>query len=326
MKEIATRIEKPLPLFNLGIAVDHRIFGDTSYPDSVSGSGALSRHIRSAPDRSPGEGLPGCPEGGGDRACSMLDNNTTYQQEPVQGFNSLTHTQKKLKIKKGRYYHCLVSGMKWHKKDQQYFLTLTSAPGSPGLYKSFNHLVTLVRMATPNTLVKGDYMSRKEALKWFQKDDLDKCLTFEYCKLQTSEGCGVLHIVFAGSRLPIKFIRAVWSKIHDARQIVIKHVEKDDEDDNKRLKNYLMKQYLYGQDGFIRYSCSGGWIYPGYRDDWVKMVKLMGYWEARKRWEACMELHRKPGQMDFNGAVVYTPSEKSRFRKARSEVKNGSGR
>lgn len=348
VKDIATEIHKPLSVFNCGIAEDFGVYDCNKsqshctqpsrlYPacthQRASGSGSGSP-LAPSPECAGGGGGGATPAAG--RACepvpgvghdrpgpSMLDNNSTYQEVKKKAWNDLTPFQKRLKAKRGRYYHCLASGMRWHKNDEQYFLTLTSSPDSQSLYKSFNHFVKLVRMATPNSLVKGDYMSRNDALKWFQKGDLDKCLRFEYCKLQTSEGCGVLHIVFAGSRIPIKFIRAIWSHIHDAKQIVIKHIQKEDADGNKRLKNYLMKQYLYGQDGFIRYSCSDDWIYPGYRGDWVYMYKLMGYREARVRWDACMELHRKPGQTDFYGEQVYTPSELSRFRKNRRGVENG---
>jgi hypothetical protein len=250
----------------------------------------------------------------------MLDNICTYLQEHFKDFNSLTEKEKRLKRKRNRYYHALSSGMTWHKNDYQYFLTLTSSPTSPGLMESFNHFVTVVRMASPDYLVKCRYISRKEALKWYPAETWTRCFKFEFCCLQTSEGCGVLHIVFAGDRLPIGFIRHLWDNIHGARQIVIKHIEKGED---SRLKKYLMKQYLYSQEGFIRYSCSSNWVYPGFRRDWEKMYKTMTYWPARVRWLDLMDLHQMPGQKDLQGGSLYTPSEKKFHRKMRKEVKRG---
>jgi hypothetical protein len=234
----------------------------------------------------------------------MLDDNYTYLKENCHLWHEMSAAQRRMKVKKGRYYHCLCSGMLWHRKEHQYFLTLTtSRESSKKVTDAFNHFRTVLGYTTPDHLVKGEHISRSEALRWYPLPTWDKPIDFEYCRLHTSEGLGVLHIVFAGTRLPISFIRAVWVRIHDAPQIVIRHIEKDD-NSLRKLKNYLMKQYLYGQDGYVRYSCSEHWIYPGYRRDWERLKNKYDYHTARMIWDQAMYLHQAPGQYNLDGLPV----------------------
>ena len=101
---------------------------------------------------------------------------------------------------------------------------------------------------TPSLLIKKGYMRPFDAKKWYEEDKWDEPLKFEYIKQQTSEGYGVLHIVFTGDHWPITFFRDRWVKIHNAPQMVIKHISKNDEDEHEKVISYQMKQYLYNQD------------------------------------------------------------------------------
>lgn len=224
----------------------------------------------------------------------MLDIDSTYLKVNVKSFNSLTPQEKRLKRKKGRYYHCLLSGLEWNKNEPLYFLTLTSREKGD-LGKHWNNLVVLIRQ------------------------NHDK---FEYCKLETSEGNGVLHVVFTGSRLDVSWLRRYWKKIHNSPQLRIDPISQGTDN----LRKYLLRQYLASQDAFVRFSCSKNWIYPGYRDDFLFLIRKIGYWPAIAVWDQSIELHRPAGQVSFDGSWILTPSEIQVGKIERREVRRRHGR
>lgn len=255
-------------------------------------------------------------------AVSMLDNNIHNRTNDNISPNLETPAQRKSIRKKGRFFHCLKSGMKWHADDEQYFLTLTSSPQSPSdLYKSFHRLNVEMSRVTPSIIVKKGYLKPYEAKKWYKKERWEEPLKFEYIKQHTSEGFGVLHIVFAGDHWPITFFRDRWVKIHKAPQMVIKHIPKNDEDEQKKVISYQMKQYLYNHDAYIRFSCSRHWLFPGYRKIWLGMVNYLGFQEAIKKWNDMLLLKKMPGQRNFHNEVVETMTEKKKARITRIERK-----
>jgi len=125
---------------------------------------------------------------------------------------------------------------------------------------------------------------------------------------------GVLHIVFAGDHWPIKYLRDRWVKIHNAPQMVIRHIPKNDEDEQKRVISYQMKQYLYNQDAYIRFSCSRNWLFPGYREVWLELIEKFGFEHAKKLWDGLLHLKHMPGQINFYGQIVLTYSERQKVR------------
>jgi hypothetical protein len=172
---------------------------------------------------------------------NMLDNNIHKCGNNLKDWNSLTVAEKRLKRKKGRYYHALMSGLLWNRYEEMYFLTLTSADKVHPLERDWHYLTRMIQ---------------------------DRYGKIEYCKLQTSEGNGVLHIVMVSPRIDVTWLREKWDKRHNARQLRIDPVE-----GSERLVQYLLGQYLNGQDGYIRHDVSQGWIYPGYRKDFLYLVK-----------------------------------------------------
>jgi len=129
---------------------------------------------------------------------------------------------------------------------------------------------------------------------------------FEYINQRTAEGNGVLHIVAAGEFLPVAWIREAWNRVHGAPsgyyknlQMEIKLISTDQDKD--RLQRYLLMQYLKNQDGFIRYSLSRGWLFPGYRDTWMRMIRQNGFIDAKIEWHALLERWPQPYQVDLGG-------------------------
>jgi len=220
----------------------------------------------------------------GVEALPMLDNTIHNYADNAKPFDLLLPSDKALKRKKGRLYHCLISGMKWHQNEDMYFLTLTSKVKG-GLMRDWNMLVHHIR-------------------RTYGK--------FEFCCVETSEGNGVLHIVFTGSRLDINDIRVYWKKLRDAPQMVIKWVKRGD---IEKLQVYMLAQYVAGQDAYVRHTSSSGWVYPGYRDDFMFLIKKLGFARAVMVWDETMETRHAVGQVRFDGSWIAVPADLKVFRK-----------
>jgi len=89
----------------------------------------------------------------------------------------------------------------------------------------------------------------------------------EYWKLRTSEGNGVLHIIFSGSYIPHSWLTRSWQEIHDSPIVYIQKMRFR----RKRLVNYLMGHYLPSHDDgrlYTRMSWSWGWVFRGFVGAW----------------------------------------------------------
>ena len=122
------------------------------------------------------------------------------------------------------------------------FVTLTSAPGSPDdIQKSWRKLQMRIKR---------------------------KYGKFEYLKVKTSEGFGVIHAVFIGPYIPFNWLQNTWKEIHGAFHVNIQMVKGGE----KRLAGYFVTQYMSNQWAFERYSWSWGWVYQGFVSVWKFFV------------------------------------------------------
>jgi len=111
------------------------------------------------------------------------------------------------------------------------FLTLTSAPGAD--YSRLNrHFEVLVKR------IKRSFGCQ-----------------FEYIKIKTREGNGVLHVIYAGPYIPQPWLSRNWEEIHGAKVVHIRKMYF-----GKGLRNYL-GSYLQDQG---RLSYSRGWFKSGW--------------------------------------------------------------
>ena len=208
------------------------------------------------------------------------------------------------KRQKGRYYNALCSGMTWHKDDDLRFLTLTSPMGARDISVSWNQFVTELRRLTPEYLYKNGFLTSWNLSRFYKGRDLKKKIKFEYLAMKTSEGNGVLHVVTAGDFVPVSWIRPAWKRIHSVGTtwnagiaLNIKLIPKNAS--NEALRAYMMKQYLVGQDAYVRHDCSAGWLWRGYRKVWLRMVRVLGYQVAIEQWCACLAVHRVPELLPY---------------------------
>jgi hypothetical protein len=131
----------------------------------------------------------------------------------------------------------------WQLNDYQcHWVTFTSAPGSPILRLRKDFQVLRKRMAR-----ELDY-----------KD-------VEYVCVDTREGHGVLHLIWAWQRpeghwqlsfyVDFRWLQDAWKDIHGAFHVHIKRIGATDKD-ARRLSRYIVAQYCGGQNALVRLSQS----------------------------------------------------------------------
>ena len=112
---------------------------------------------------------------------------------------------------------------------------------------------------------------------------------FDYWKLRTSEGNGVLHIVYSGIFIPVAWLKQSWREIHVGSYIV--YIQKL-RGKRKRVVNYLMGHYLpsHGDLGiYSRMSWSWGWVFRGFAGAWKYTWKRAStFYDAIYDWNKLM--------------------------------------
>jgi hypothetical protein len=83
----------------------------------------------------------------------------------------------------------------------------------------------------------------------------------QYVCIETSEGNGVLHMLWAYKAskgafyVPYNWLSDAWEELHGARQVWVARVG-DGDSDRRRLSRYVVTQYCGGQDALVRVSQS----------------------------------------------------------------------
>jgi len=96
---------------------------------------------------------------------------------------------------------------------------------------------------------------------------------FEYCKVKTNEGNGVLHIVFWGEYVPQPWLSRTWEELHGAKIVDIRVLHGN----TKGIAAYLASQYLSTQEAsYVRLSYSRGWVCRGFVKHWRNLWDILG--------------------------------------------------
>ena len=238
--------------------------------------------------------------GQGDSPAHMLDSNTTnlhtYTPNP-------SPADWKRKRQKGKAFWLITSSNHWYADKASWWMTLTSAPGTRPIEKSWNALRTRMDRTTRQDIVdwllkssRPDF-SRSEqryALSFYLGKDLTQKIEYEYIAIKTSEGHGVYHIFLYGDMLPVTWIRHYWKHYHgQSKQIRIERI-KNTSKDKAKLSRYALTQYATGQDQFVRLSHSENIIFPQARKKWMHLVESKGFHQALKLWTRCMWMKEDP--------------------------------
>ena len=151
--------------------------------------------------------------------------------------------------KQRRGYHRCYSGIKkgMINNERLRFLTLTNKTFNERLNEDFQILKQRIRRAG---------------------------YRFEYWKCRTSEGGGVLHIVYRGDFIPQIFISENWYDITGDSFIV--DIREIDYSSSKNVARYVVSQHLTGGQGslYVRSSWSWGWVCKGFVNVWKNIISL----------------------------------------------------
>jgi len=196
------------------------------------------------------------------------------------------------------------------------FLTLTTSDlqaqtidfDNGSMNKSFRKLRYRISRITPAKLVQQVYVTTAKARIFYKDLNWLSTLPFDYFKVETNEGNGVLHIVYKGEYLPYDYLVDNWQDIHNSWDVNIKLID-NSKKDLKKASTYIVSQYISHQDSsYVRSSQSWGWVYRGFKRDWRSLcswyykwcsdwpdtgkhtrLPLLEYWNNRLSFVACPE-------------------------------------
>ena len=269
------------------------------------GSSAVYAAAADLPDPAPAS-APVVPQRGnviassfntGERGAFLILDNNIHISNKSNGDLSNNYDLK-IRKKRGAAKHCLLSGFdNWVSRgygNNFYWLTLSSPVGARRIQKSWNQFLYEVRRLTDRKLKKLGFIKRLGKTP-------DQKYLFECFVCFTSEGNGVAHVVFVGNKLPVKWIRQTWNRIHGLTANYKGNVQfrlewiKPSQTDHEKLTKYVMTQYVTNQNLYIRHSKSQNWIYKGYRKDWLNICRKLDYdWsKIYPEWHTRMATHSK---------------------------------
>ena len=154
-----------------------------------------------------------------------------------------------------RAYACILNGCKFALAHHQrlYFLTLTSSPDSASIADSFPKLVKRIR--------------RKYGV-------------FEYVYIRTSEGLGVLHILFkCRFRIDIVWLRQNWVDLHKAPQMKLVSTYGGAKGIVRYLAGYLTDNPIQ------RLASSSLWIFKSWRKTFCAYISREGFYEGISKFD-----------------------------------------
>ncbi len=181
--------------------------------------------------------------------------------------------------KQKRAFHSILSGLKFakHGNKKVRFLTLTTSNvcfssvdyDSSCLNSHFQVLKKRIKRYTPFRLFREGYITKNQMVSLYRGSNYFKPFNFEYFKVVTNEGNGVIHVVYRGSYLPHSFLVDNWMDIHLSWDVDIRMV---DLSNPKGASCYVVSQYVGGQGcSYVRSSQSWNWVFRGFKSLWYSM-------------------------------------------------------
>lgn len=129
---------------------------------------------------------------------------------------------------------------------------------------------------SPRRLWKEGYISHRNMILKYGRNNSTKNFSFSYFKVETSEVNGVLHILYRGSYLPYNFLVDNWQDIHLSWELNIKNI---DLNDCRNAACYVVSQYIGVKQGsaYVRSSQSYDWVFRGFKSMWYKLKSDYAY-------------------------------------------------
>ncbi len=162
-----------------------------------------------------------------------------------------------------------------------------------------------LRMMTLTTAVEGQRHLLAPHFSALVMRIKRKYKRFEYVKVNTSEGFGVMHVVFDGTYIPQRWLSEAWYDIHGSRVVDIRSVYRRK---GKSLTSYLVS-HLSTQP-YARMSWSWGWVYRGFVKRWYLLRRhyknrAVAFWKRHLRGE---EIHTRDFVLRSNGEITSVSS------------------
>lgn len=168
-------------------------------------------------------------------------------------------------------------GERAHKGGVQRFLTLTSSnEAKDDIGEDYRAFVLRVKRLTPYKLVKRGYIKKGDIRRYYPNKGPHAKLEFDYFKVRTLEGNGVLHILYYGDYIPQKWISDIWVSIHQSPIVDIRAGD---------YIKYVVSQYCASQSLFLNSSVSNSWCFKG----------CLGIWDWARRF---MDLDKRISLID----------------------------
>jgi hypothetical protein len=150
-----------------------------------------------------------------------------------------------METKTKRYFHRIKSGQtlaNYQRKPVRFFTLTTSDDGKHNdIARDVDVLIKRIRRKQPK---------------------------FQYCKINTDEGNGVIHVLYKGEYITQKWLSYNWNKIHDSYIVDIRKCYND-----RSIAPYLINQYLSSQKcSYTRMSYSAKWIFKGAVGTWKTIL------------------------------------------------------
>lgn len=145
------------------------------------------------------------------------------------------------------------------------------------LYADYKEVVKRVRRLTPLKLVTMQFIAPSDLRKYYPNKPINEKMEFEYNKVRTSEGNGVLHVIEVGDFIPYHWLKDQWEDIHFSPNISITAIN------NKHYRqraHYVVSQYVVSHTtAYVRASSSKNFIYPHWREDYenIRNTANRGY-------------------------------------------------
>lgn len=154
----------------------------------------------------------------------------------------------------------------WNAKQRRTFQRILSGLKRANYERKRIRIITLTSPSShPRTIAGGQLLAKRFQI--LRKRILRKWgCEFEYLRLRTSEGFGVLHIVYKGAFIPHSWLKKQWNDIHGAEIVFIQALY-----GRKRLARYLVSNYMAGHHSFMRQSWSWRWVFRGFVGVWYRI-------------------------------------------------------
>jgi len=179
--------------------------------------------------------------------------------------------------------------MSWTPKQKRTYQRLLS-----GIKRAQNggHRLRVLTLTSPAGADTSPWGGRRLSKRWqvLRKRIQKRYGKIEYFRLRTSEGFGVLHIVYRGPYIPHSFLKRNWTEINGAPIVFIQALYGK----SKRMAGYLASHYLAGHNSFMRQSWSWGWVFRGFVKVWYRLrAESPNLYSAIAQWNILLRV-REP--------------------------------